>query len=105
MLLGRGIDTPRDHCPFPKSGSSYLGDSLESYQSTFFRIAGGRNGLFVKFGFDGQLPVLLRLSMGIGFVQASYAWVLLVIMNQKLIYLDFCPVRGCSLNWTEGKRT
>jgi hypothetical protein len=72
----------------PNRGSSYLGEALESYQSTFLRIAGARNGLFVKFGFDGQLPVLLRLSMGIGFVLASYAWVLLIIMNQRLIYIE-----------------
>lgn len=58
-------------------------------------IAGGRNGPDCKFEFDGQLPILLRLSMGVGFVPASYARILLILMNQNLIYIDFlfdlCP--------------
>ena len=45
-------------------------------------------GLIVKFEFDGQLPILLRLSMGVGFVPASYTRILLIVMNQKLIYID-----------------
>jgi hypothetical protein len=48
--------------------SSYLAESLESCQGTFFSgLPAVAVGLIAKFGFGGRLPLLLRLSMGVGF--------------------------------------
>ena len=45
-------------------------------------------GLLVKLTLDGKLPLIPYLSLGVGCVLGIYGWVLLVVMNQKDVYME-----------------
>jgi PST family polysaccharide transporter len=45
-------------------------------------------GLVVKVGLDGKLAPIPYLLVGIGLVFGVYAWVLLIVMGQKDLYMD-----------------
>jgi O-antigen/teichoic acid export membrane protein len=45
-------------------------------------------GLLVKLTLGGRLPPMLYLMVGLGLVLGIYAWVLLIVMRQKHVYLD-----------------
>jgi hypothetical protein len=42
----------------------------------------------VKFTLDGRLPLLPYLTVGVGLVLGIYAWVLLIVLRQKHVYID-----------------
>jgi O-antigen/teichoic acid export membrane protein len=48
----------------------------------------GAAGLLVKLTLGGRLPPVLCLMAGLGLVLGVYAWVLLIVMRQKQVYLD-----------------
>jgi hypothetical protein len=50
-------------------------------------LAGGA-GLLVKLTLGGRLPPMLYLIVGLGLVLGVYAWVLLIVMRQKHVYMD-----------------
>ena len=50
-------------------------------------LAGGA-GLLVKLTLGGSLPPMLYLMAGLGLVLGVYAWVLLIVMRQKHVYMD-----------------
>jgi PST family polysaccharide transporter len=45
-------------------------------------------GLLVKLMLGGRLPPMLYLMLGLGLVLGIYAWVLLILMRQKHVYVD-----------------
>ena len=45
-------------------------------------------GLLVKLTVAGRLPLIAYLSVGVAVVLGSYAWSLLIAMNQKQMYMD-----------------
>jgi PST family polysaccharide transporter len=51
-------------------------------------LLAGAAGLLVKLTLGGTLPLIPYLSLGVGFVLGIYAWILLIAMNQKHVYLD-----------------
>ena len=51
-------------------------------------LLAGAVGLLVKVMLGGKLPLIPYLFVGIGAVLGMYAWVLLIAMNQKHVYLD-----------------
>lgn len=51
-------------------------------------LLAGAAGLFVKVTLAGKLPLIPYLLVGIGLVIGIYAWVLLIAMNQKHVYLE-----------------
>jgi O-antigen/teichoic acid export membrane protein len=54
-------------------------------------LLAGVAGLLVKFTLGGRLPQIPYLIVGVGFVLGIYAWVLLITMNQKHVYMDLLP--------------
>jgi len=50
-------------------------------------LAGGA-GLLVKLTLGGRLTPILYLMVGLGLVLSVYAWVLLIVMRQKHVYMD-----------------
>jgi len=50
-------------------------------------LAGGA-GLLVKLTLGGRLAPILYLTVGLGLVLGVYAWVLLIVMRQKHVYMD-----------------
>jgi PST family polysaccharide transporter len=54
-------------------------------------LLAGAAGLLVKLTLGGRLPLIPYLIVGIGFVLGIYAWVLLITMNQKHVYMDLLP--------------
>jgi O-antigen/teichoic acid export membrane protein len=51
-------------------------------------LLAGAAGLFVKLALSGRLPSILYLMVGLGLVLSIYAWVLLIVMGQKHVYVD-----------------
>ena len=51
-------------------------------------LLAGAAGLFVKFMLSGRLPSMLYLLVGLGLVLGIYAWVLLIVLRQKHVYMD-----------------
>jgi O-antigen/teichoic acid export membrane protein len=51
-------------------------------------LLAGAAGLLVKFTLDGWLPLMPYVTVGIGLVLGIYAWVLLIVLRQKLVYMD-----------------
>jgi O-antigen/teichoic acid export membrane protein len=51
-------------------------------------LVAGAAGLLVKLTLGGRLPPMLYLMVGLGLVLGIYAWVLLIVMRQKHVYLD-----------------
>lgn len=51
-------------------------------------LLAGAAGLLVKFTLDGRLPLLPYLMVGVGLVLGIYAWVLLIVLGQKHVYID-----------------
>jgi PST family polysaccharide transporter len=51
-------------------------------------LLAGAAGLLVKLMLGGRLPPMLCLMAGVGLVLGIYAWVLLIIMRQKHVYMD-----------------
>ena len=51
-------------------------------------LLAGAAGLLLKLTIGGKLPVIPFLLLGVGVVLASYAWILLIAMNQKHVYVD-----------------
>jgi PST family polysaccharide transporter len=51
-------------------------------------LAAGAAGLLVKLTLGGRLPPMLYLMVGLGLVLGIYAWVLLIVMRQKHVYMD-----------------
>jgi PST family polysaccharide transporter len=52
-------------------------------------LLAGAAGLLVKLTLGGRgLPPMLYLMLGLGLVLGVYAWVLLIVMRQKHVYMD-----------------
>jgi hypothetical protein len=51
-------------------------------------LLAGAAGLLVKLTLGGRLPTTLYLIVGLGVVLGVYAWVLLIVMKQRHVYLD-----------------
>jgi hypothetical protein len=51
-------------------------------------LLAGAAGLLVKLTLGGSLPPMLYLMAGLGLVLGVYAWVLLIVMRQKHVYMD-----------------
>ena len=51
-------------------------------------LLAGAVGLLVKLLLGGKLPLIPYLFVGVGAVLGIYAWILLIVMNQKHVYLD-----------------
>jgi len=51
-------------------------------------LLAGAAGLLVKLTLGGRLPLIPDLLLGVGFVLGIYAWILLIAMNQKHVYMD-----------------
>src|SRR5262249_44399545 len=51
-------------------------------------LLAGAAGLLVKLTLVGRLPLMLYLMVGLGLVLGVYAWVLLIVMKQKHMYVD-----------------
>jgi O-antigen/teichoic acid export membrane protein len=51
-------------------------------------LLAGAAGLLVKFTLDGRLPLLPYLTVGVALVLGIYAWVLLIVLRQKHVYID-----------------
>jgi O-antigen/teichoic acid export membrane protein len=51
-------------------------------------LLAGAAGLLVKFTLDGWLPLMAYMTVGVGLVLGIYAWVLLIVLRQKHVYLD-----------------
>ena len=51
-------------------------------------LLAGAAGLLVKLTLGGRLPPMLYLMVGLGLVLGIYAWVLLIVMRQKHVYMD-----------------
>jgi O-antigen/teichoic acid export membrane protein len=51
-------------------------------------LLAGAVGLFVKFTLGGWLPPMLYLAIGLGLLLSIYAWVLLIVLGQKHVYMD-----------------
>jgi PST family polysaccharide transporter len=51
-------------------------------------LLGGAVGLLVKLTLGGRLPSIPYLLIGVAFVLGIYAWVLLIVMNQKHFYIE-----------------
>lgn len=54
----------------------------------FSGLLAGAAGLLVKFTLSEKLPLIPYLILGIGIVLGIYAWMLLIAMNQKHVYLE-----------------
>jgi PST family polysaccharide transporter len=64
-------------------------DLWEATKAPFLSgLLAGAAGLLVKLTLDGRLPPMLYLTVGLGVVLAIYAWVLLIVMSQKHVYMD-----------------
>ena len=51
-------------------------------------LLAGAAGLLVKLTLAGRLPPMLYLMVGLAVVLGIYAWVLLIVMRQKHVYMD-----------------
>lgn len=51
-------------------------------------LLAGAAGLLVKFTLDGWLPLMAYVTVGVGLVLGIYAWVLLIVLRQKHVYMD-----------------
>jgi PST family polysaccharide transporter len=51
-------------------------------------LLAGAAGLLVKFTLGGRLPLIPYLLVGIGFVLGIFAWMLLIAMNRKHLYVE-----------------
>jgi PST family polysaccharide transporter len=51
-------------------------------------LLAGAGGLLVKFALGGRLPPMLYLIVGLAVVLGIYAWVLLIVLRQKQVYMD-----------------
>ena len=51
-------------------------------------LVAGAAGLLVKLTLGGRLPPMLYLMVGLGLVLGIYAWVLLIVLRQKHVYMD-----------------
>jgi PST family polysaccharide transporter len=51
-------------------------------------VLAGVAGLLVKLPLTGRLPVIPYLLLGVAVVLGIYVWTLLILMNQKHVYLD-----------------
>ena len=51
-------------------------------------LLAGAAGLLLKLTLGGALPPMLYLMAGLGLVLGIYAWVLLIVMRQKHVYMD-----------------
>ena len=51
-------------------------------------LLAGAAGLLVKLTLGGRLPQIPYLLLGVAFVLGIYAWILLIVMKQKHLYLD-----------------
>ena len=51
-------------------------------------LLAGAAGLLVKFALDGWLPLMPYVVIGVGLVLGLYAWVLLIVLRQKHVYMD-----------------
>jgi hypothetical protein len=51
-------------------------------------LLAGAAGLLVKLTRGGRLPPILYLMVGLALVLGIYAWVLLIVMGQRHVYMD-----------------
>jgi hypothetical protein len=51
-------------------------------------LAAGAAGSLMKLTLCGRLAPILYLMVGLGLVLGIYAWVLLIVMRQKHVYMD-----------------
>ena len=51
-------------------------------------LVAGAAGLLVKLTLGGRLPPILYLIVGLAVVLGIYAWIFLIVMRQKNIYMD-----------------
>jgi hypothetical protein len=51
-------------------------------------LLAGAAGLLVKLTLGGRLAPILYLMVGLAVVLGIYAWVLLIVMRQKHVYID-----------------
>jgi len=51
-------------------------------------LLAGAAGLLVKLTLGGRLAPILYLTVGLGLVLGVYAWVLMIVMRQKHVYMD-----------------
>jgi hypothetical protein len=51
-------------------------------------LLAGAAGLLVKLTLGGRLAPILYLMVGVAVVLGIYAWVLLIVMRQKHVYID-----------------
>ena len=51
-------------------------------------LLAGVAGLLVKFALDGRLAPMPYLAVGLSVVLGIYAWVLLIVLRQKQVYMD-----------------
>lgn len=51
-------------------------------------LLAGAVGLVVKMAFGGMLAPFPHLLLGLGFIFGIYAWALLIVMDQKNLYVD-----------------
>jgi O-antigen/teichoic acid export membrane protein len=51
-------------------------------------LLAGVAGLLVKLTLAGRLPLIPYLFVAVGIVLGIYAWMLLIVMNQKHVYMD-----------------
>lgn len=64
-------------------------DLWRATKAPFFSgLLAGAAGLLVKLTLAGRLPVIPFLAVGVGLVLGIYAWILLIVMNQKRVYLE-----------------
>ena len=51
-------------------------------------LVSGAVGLLVKLTLSARLPLISYLILAVGLVLGVYAWILLIVMNQKHIYIE-----------------
>lgn len=64
-------------------------DLWEATKAPFLSgLLAGAAGLLVKFALGGKLALMPYLTVGLAVVLGIYAWVLLIVLRQKHVYLD-----------------
>jgi PST family polysaccharide transporter len=51
-------------------------------------LVAGASGLLVKLTLGGKLPLIPYLLLGVGLLLGVYAWILLIVMNQRHTYME-----------------
>jgi O-antigen/teichoic acid export membrane protein len=67
-------------------------------------LVAGAVGLFVQHMLSERLPLIPYLIVGVGLVMGIYAWILLMVMNQKHIYLELLSHLRPRLGFAQEKK-